>query len=144
MRTLFHFTAAQFIDRIRKEGITKCVIPFGFEPDGRVKLRRGYQWLTREQSFEQPWAQVGTLPLTKNAWRITVEIPAVFSNQLARWDELCVRYPIACADDLNMIPGHGDWYLYRGEIPPEWFGAITRNHEGRINPFDLMEGVDGQ
>ena len=141
--TLYHFTAGQHIEKIRAEGLTKGAFPRSINPrTGAVVMVGGYQWLTRERSFDQPWAALGSLPITRNAWRITVAIPLEARRHCAHWPALCARISgLQVADYFNAIPGSSDWFVYHGRIPPSWFLAVERNNEGRINPFDLLEGA---
>ena len=140
MKILYHFTANQLIERVRREGLTRGIFPHHIdEQSGKVICIGGYQWLTRESSFEQPWALLGQLPLSKTGWRITVAIPDERLRSLAHWPTLCARHNPQCADAFNAIPGSSDWFVFKGRIPPAWFMATERNLGDTMKP-DILNG----
>lgn len=164
MKTLYHFTSAHALDRIRKEGITRGALAWHLdrsnrpclirhpnerqlnsdqlavirksENEGRIPRRPGYQWLTCNPSWEQSWAFHSHLEFPKNAYRITVVIPPrVVERRLSSWAELCRRYNPDSAAVFN-TPAFDweNWFVHYGPIPPMAFLEIERNPGERIVP----------
>ena len=50
---LFHFCAPQFLDGIKREGLTMGRTPY--LKNGRIEFLLLQQWLTLNPSFEQSW-----------------------------------------------------------------------------------------
>lgn len=139
--TLYHLTSAHLIANIRKAGLNKGVLPWNLDEHGRPELVRGYQWLTTNAEFIQPWCLLGNLPYARNAIRITVHVPATHEGRLGRWLDLCNKYRPACADEINATGGDvGNWWVYRGAIPPDWFVAIETNLQERVRPESFNLG----
>ena len=138
MRILYHFTSEQLIQKVLRSGLTRGMIPWNIDPKTlEVRVQKGYQWLTQESSYEQPWALLGSLPVARNRYRITVAIPPPMSSRLAAWADICKLYSPESATGLNSCPGWQDWYVFKGIIPRSWFIAIERNPHG---PADQMRG----
>jgi hypothetical protein len=130
---LYHFTAAHFERSIRSQGLTRGALPWNALPDGRPEMRRGFQWLTSNASFSQPWCLLGNLPYSRNAIRIIVDIPMEQLPQLAKWSELCRLFSPASAEELNRNGGDVEnWFVFKGRIPPQWFLAIEPNYGERL------------
>lgn len=90
----------------------------------------GFQWLTTNPSFEQPWCFLGNLDFPKNAYRITVLIPpkAAVKPFLLEWPDLCKRCRPDSALELNInAVDWENWRLFYGAIPPSWFLEVVRN-----------------
>ncbi len=133
--TYHHFTAAHFLPEIRRRGLTKGAIPWNYDRNGRPTMQRGYQWLTTNPDFNQPWCLLGDLPYARNAVRLTIAIPATHQPKLAKWLELCARYRPHCADDVNAVGGDVEnWRVYHGRIPPGWIVAEEINFGERLRP----------
>ena len=138
MKILYHFTSEQLIGKVRRQGLTRGMIPWDIDPQTlEVRTQSGYQWLTCEKSYEQPWALLGNLPHARNRYRITIVIQGTAQQRLAPWTEICKRFSPESAEDLNRCPGWADWFVFKGRIPPQWFLSIERNPYG---PADQMRG----
>lgn len=88
----------------------------------------GFQWLTKNPSFDQPFALLGDLPFAKNASRITVLIPQAAETALHRWQELCERHKPQAAEELNTnAVDWQNWSVFNGWIPQAWFLEVHRN-----------------
>lgn len=158
-RILYHFTTANAIDRIRREGIHLGALPWHVDAKGepclirhpnergwpahliqrRRQLERmgsvprapGYQWLTENASFLQSWAFYGATGAPKNAYRVTVLVPEkVAEKRLSKWKTLCDRYRPDYADAVN-VPAFDweNWWVHYGPIPPVAFIEIERNSD---------------
>lgn len=155
---LYHYCPQHAIDGIRRKGIVKGALPwnrdaFG-EPQmvrhmretkwtaGQIRAHRareatgkaprtpGFQWLTTNPTFEQPWCFLGDLEFPKNAYRITVLIPPEKSVKpfVLEWPDLCNRCRPNSAEELNTkAVDWQNWRLFYGPIPPTWFLDVQRN-----------------
>lgn len=139
---LYHFTSAHHIAKIRSQGLTKGVLPWAFDlKTGNPIMRRPFQWLTANPQWEQPWCLLGNLPFSRNAWRITVNIPAEHYPKIIEWLAICRRYNPESAAELNATGGDVEnWRLFFGRIPPGWFLEVTRNGGQVMRPEDLLIG----
>lgn len=122
---LYHFTAAHLWPSIRREGITRGVLPT-LEQSGEIGITRGWQWLTENDSFEQSWCDSAhkSLPYDRNEVRITVCIPKAHRHTLMTWLEMATYLPLTAA----MLNSYGDpehWFIFKGKIPPGWFRGVT-------------------
>lgn len=131
----FHFTSAHLADKVRARGLTKGAIPWNLDQHGRPEMRPGFQWLTTNPDFHQPWCMLGNLPFARNAVRLSIEIPRDHLDRVAKWLELCARYRPDCADEINRTGGDTEnWRVYRGPIPPAWIVAHEVNFGQRLRP----------
>jgi hypothetical protein len=145
---LFHFTALHFIEKIKREGLTKGAMPWNLDKDGNPTLERPYQWLTRNSSFDQQWCLLGNLEYSRNAYRIAIQLPdrpRDFTKTpfLFKWEELCRRCRPDCMEEVNKTGGDVDnWFVFRGRIPPHWFIEVKRNNGEafRGTPGDIVTG----
>lgn len=105
-----------------------------------ARLFPGFQWLTSNPDWMQPWCLLGNLPFAKNAHRITIAFPQVAMPALMPWPDLCARHNPPSADELN-TPNVDwrNWFVFHGRIPPGWFVTVERN-QGET----LAAGVLGQ
>lgn len=138
---LYHFTAAHCIPKIRQRGLTKGALPWNLDKQGNPEMRRGFQWLTTNPDFAQPWCVLGNLPFPRNAYRITVLIPSHRQSRVFTWSELCRRCQPDCAEEINRNGGDiENWRVFAGPIPPTWFLEIARNTGQQIIAADLSLG----
>ena len=141
---LYHFTAAEYIEQIKVEGLTRGDVP--------TSLTEGVNavWLTNDRNplghglsdahvltaEERSMVErlTGQRPPenarypNKRAYRITVKVP--------RGDRALVPWPKwgrkrLAADWYETLSDigrgkHKTWYLYFGTIPPDWFTSIDQ------------------
>lgn len=149
---LYHFTAAHFIQAIKLEGLTKGVLPWNMGTDGRPQLLRnpfgagipggGFQWLTKNPSFDQPFCLQGALPFSKNAFRVTVMIPKIALPGLHSWPEMAARCRPDSAFELNTpAVDWKNWFVYHGPIRPCWFLEVMRNPGETLTPANHIHGA---
>lgn len=132
---LYHFTAGVFIDKIRHDGLTKGVLPWNLNRQGRPTFKSPFQWLTTNPDWAQTWCLLGSLPFARNAHRITVHVPEPQRQHLLKWTELCQRCQPDSASEINLAGGdHENWWLFHGRIPASWFLAVDVNFGERITP----------
>ncbi len=125
---LYHFTSVHAIDKIRARGLTKGVLPWNLDARGRPTFRSPFQWLTTNPSYAQTWCLLGSLPFSRNAYRITVCVPINRAEHVISWPELCQACNPDSAEELNRTGGDvQNWRLFAGRIPPAWFIAIDLN-----------------
>jgi hypothetical protein len=121
--TLYHFTARRFVSGIRKDGLTRGMVPVSLSPPRVVS---GYQWLTSNPDFAQEWAEgTGRLPYRRDEVRIAVDVPAVEQYRLTGRLGWTLLTPLAA--DLCACGDPDHWYVFRGDVPPSWLRDITEN-----------------
>lgn len=102
-----------------------------------VRLFPGFQWLTSNPSWSQPFALLGDLPFAKNSNRITVLVP---ETSVTSWRELCERHKPPAAEELNTpAVDWENWFLHPGPIPPGMFLEVARN-PGEATAAAFVEG----
>ena len=122
---LYHFCPAHFLPAIRKEGLTKGMIPVFKE--NTAEIVPGFQWLTLNKSFDQSWEKNGSLPYRRNEYRITVKIPKK-DNNLIPWLALCNHTELRpYIEPLNECGTPENWFVYQGRIRPGMFRGIDLN-----------------
>lgn len=146
---LFHFTAIEYIEDIKKEGLNRGDVPTSMY-DGRNGV-----WLTsdpepsghglseREELTDEDrnslWRCTGSLPPkgssffpNKLAVRITVVVPTT-DRKLVRWRKWSRKHcEPKTYDLLTKANGHkhDTWWIYFGLIEPSRFRAIEYLSQG--------------
>jgi hypothetical protein len=131
---LYHFTSTALISLVRSSGLTKGALPWNFDRDGNPEMKQGFQWLTSDSDwFAQSWCMMSALPISRNAYRLTIQIPPNAERRIFKWSELVRRCQPDSAEILNKFGGDtSKWFIFAGAIPPSWIIAIERN------PFETM------
>lgn len=123
---LYHWAPSHLIESIKKEGLTHGCTPFIGE-DGDIDFLRGHIWLTSDGTYDgQKWAIPVSIPYSRRAWRIEVNIPVhdqfkvVHSSEIARMlgDSILPGF----LDDQPEITKK--WYVHYGAIPRQWFKSV--------------------
>ena len=123
--TLYHFTANRFLRSIKKSGIRYGKILKSDPPN--VEFISGYQWLTKNKSFEQDWARgTGRLPYKRNEIRLTIEIPKDHYSDIRPWSQVKFMVP-KVADILSAYGDPENWILYEGVVWPKWIVSVDKN-----------------
>jgi len=122
---LYHFCPGHSLAGIKKEGLTIGAMTSII--NGKIKIVRGYQWLTVNPSFSQDWNTHYTLPYNRTDYRITVKIPKG-NPCIWHWKEMC-KNPLLkeAAETLNSFGDWESWYVYCGHVKPGWFREIVMN-----------------
>lgn len=133
---LYHYCPLSFLESIKEEGLTKGCIPM-FQKS-KVVFGGGFQWLTTNPSFEQSWENIyTTLPYRRNEVRLTIKIPEGDKN-LIKWLDFCsfnwtdIEKGDSIKRTAEILNSFGDperWYLYSGNVKPEWIKKIVYNPE---------------
>lgn len=109
---------------------------------GKLYWRPGFQWLTTNGDFAQPFCLKGMLPFPKNAYRLTVLVPDNGIHRLHKWSEMVARGRPDCAEEINAGVDWENWWTFYGPIPRSWvietplrnYGQqITAELEGKPN-----------
>ena len=149
---LYHFTAAEYLDAILREGLSKGDVPLvpvgagltgvwlttDVDPAGQG-LTDGYVLSEQERAvwsnlFHRPCPPGMRFP-NKRAVRIKVDIPRE-DTKLVRWT-VCGREHLEPSwyRDLSRAAGGSrktsSHWLYFGVIPPERFLSVERRHAER-------------
>lgn len=136
---LYHYTAAHCVQKIQRRGLTKGALPWNLDSQGNPTLRRGFQWLTTNPTWSQPWCLLGSLPFPRNAYRITVLVPPEQQRRVFAWLELCRRCQPDSAEEINRTGGDVEnWRVFHGPIPPQWFLAIDKNPSDLLAPEPVV------
>ncbi len=123
----FHFCADLFLCRvggIKDVGITLGKIPF--MKNGKFYFLDGYQWLTKNSTFNQSWNESSTLPYDRTANRLVVEVKRQKKHQVYKWMDFCERHKNDLSDDMNAFGDPENWYIFNGIIPVSWIVAIDQ------------------
>uniref|UniRef100_A0A6M3LCZ7 DUF4433 domain-containing protein n=1 Tax=viral metagenome TaxID=1070528 RepID=A0A6M3LCZ7_9ZZZZ len=127
---LYHFTSRHHIRGCIKEGLKFGHIPVSIDPP---KIIPGYQWLTKNKSFEQEWEKYSSLKYRRNYYQITIIIPKKYQKNLYKWLFFCKNTTnpeiINASKTLNMFGDPHKWYIYRGIVSPDWFVKVNINPE---------------
>jgi len=122
---LYHFTAEAYLERIKREGITRGDV--ATSPTGGFNA----PWLTNDPSWESQRWQRGSI-LDKSEVRITVNIPDD-DSKCVYWSTLAGALKVSSQWYLALDDAGGgkseNWWVYRGTVPPEWFEAIHLRRE---------------
>lgn len=126
--TLYHFCPTHLWERIKTEGLTKGGVVQSLMPP---KIKMGYRWLTKNPEFDQSWNTRFMVKYDRAAVRITVDIPGGTLNpRLTCWEhygrELTTPQTYA---DLSSYGDPENWYVYKGNIPTDWFTEVKFKNE---------------
>lgn len=124
---LYHFTAQRFVKKILKEGLTKGWLVKSLSPP---KLDSGWQWLTKNDHFNQAWARgTGRLPYKRNEVRLTFNIPDFAKENVIPWTKMRFVVP-EVYEDMSRYGDPENWMLYEGVVPSDWIVSVDENTEG--------------
>lgn len=124
--TLYHFTAKRFIESILKAGLTKGVMVKTISP---VTFIFNKQWLTKNPEFNQSWLNPNSqLKYKRNEVRLTIEIPIKQTQNCQPWSQMRFLVPLV-ADELSAFGDPENWFIYQGNIKPEWIIDVYQNEE---------------
>lgn len=124
---LYHFTSKHHIQGCTQEGLRLGIIPISINPP---KLIPGFQWLTKNKSFEQMWCdpKYSSLPYRRDEYRITIKIPRIQRKNLIAWLYYFEqKLKNTEAKHLNDFGDPYNWYLFKGIVTPKWFKIINHN-----------------
>jgi hypothetical protein len=125
---LYHFTAKCFLKGIEKDGLTRGCMLKSMSPPSFIP---NSQWLTSNPEFEQSWLNPNsTLPYKRNEVRLTIEIPDHAEANAKPWSQMKFLVP-EVAQDLSQFGDPENWWIYSGNIPPQWIATIDSYCESR-------------
>lgn len=123
---LYHFTSPRHIAGCRKEGLRLGSVPI-VDTGTKVMLLRGYQWCTTNPERDQSWAQNGTLPYDRTAYRLTISIPRQHRKHILVWLDICDSLcHWSMIDALNSFGDPENWRLYHGIIYPSFIKQVEQ------------------
>lgn len=83
--------------------------------------------ITINSEFNQSWAEgTGRLPYKRNEVRLTIEIPIEEVENCKSWEVMKFLCPLV-AEDLSSFGDPENWYIFQGEIKPDWITKIDFN-----------------
>lgn len=124
---LYHFTGDQFLYGIRTEGITLGMFPIIINE--KIVLMKDCQWLTKNESFDQPWhdPELTTLPYDRRRNRLTIKIPKKEENKLWEWKSIKIRFGKFFIPNFDYDEDCENWFIYMGKIKPQWIKKIEKS-----------------
>lgn len=125
---LYHFCAPQFLEGIRREGLTLGRTPFQL-PTGRLGFIQGTQWMTVNPDFEQAWNPMDTIRYDRTAYRLTYAIPKDAREHLATWWQLKARMIAKLGEGciwphFEVDQDLENWRIYMGRVHPVWLRKV--------------------
>lgn len=120
--TIYHFCAARHVKKIVRQGlIIGGVATFG---KTGYYAHTGYTWLTFDgDPKRQSWATRITIPYSRTAYRLTVEIPEEETGNIMDKEALEKHLP-GSKLLFEGWKGSENWRVYHGLIPPEWIKKV--------------------
>ena len=122
--TLYHFCADRHVKNIIRQGLIHGGV---CEPTktGYI-IHRGWMWLTTDPDPKrQSWATRKSIPYSRTAWRLTIEIPDEEIRNIYDHKTLPQLWP-ATVCLFRGWAGSENWRVYRGMIPKQWIKAAER------------------
>lgn len=120
----YHFCAERHVKKILRQGlIIGGVAIFG---KTGYTLHNGYTWLTLDgDPKRQSWATRFTIPYSRTAYRLTVDIPDEYAENIMDKDALEQHLP---GSEILFTgwKGSENWRVYHGTIPPDWIVKAER------------------
>jgi hypothetical protein len=116
--TLYHFTSAKRVMPIQAQGLTLGHVPVLLK-DGKFGLNPGFQWLTTNPEWVQPWATRMLIKEDRAEVRMEITIPASEIQSLARWTDVQGRFGWRgnAAEGFNLAGEGENWILFQGNLP---------------------------
>lgn len=131
-RRYYHYTALQHAEQIvASGGISRGGIPIP-DPSGEYldRVERGWQWLTKSDEWDQPWATMQSIDCDRTEVRFTIEIPLLELARLRRWDDIAADFgyrPEIAARFAALAGGESSsWFVFAGTIPNRWIVTIEK------------------
>lgn len=112
-----------------KQGLTRGVMVKSINP---ISFIYNKQWITKNSSFNQGWSiGTGILPYKRNEVRLTIEVPTNKMENCKPWSQMKFLCPLVAKDlEDSPLADPENWYIYQGEIKPQWIKQIDENEKG--------------
>lgn len=123
---LYHFCPDHLLKSIQRNGLTKGAYPlFG---DGHITFIDGCQWLTQDKDPKnQSWNTSHLIDYNRAAFRLTIEVPENRrGHKLVKATDFIQDMPTDTQGLVLDWPGHENWYIFKGRIPPNWIKGCRR------------------
>lgn len=126
--TLYHFLAAHMVEAVKRDGLTMGIFPIFDGAD--LTIIKNCQWLTADKNpNNQSWATSVTLPYSRTAYRLTVNIPFSRRKKLVKASDFVERLPETARELVDAWEGSDQWYVYLGPIPAKWIVGCKKQSE---------------
>ena len=123
---LYHFCPEWMLEDILRQGLTLgSLVAQG--PNAEIMLVPGYQWLTKNREWNQSWCEFSSRPYKRNEIRLAIKIPFMRCKQAIPWLRFCAKNPNPSWRNLNAYGDPDNWYVYHGNIPPNWIEKVYYN-----------------
>ena len=127
MKNIFyHYTANQFIEGIKKHGLTEGKTPV--IDKGELAFLVNTQWITKcADPDKQAWAIPVDISYTRREYRLKINIPKPYMMHLIDMSVFYERFKDLLPDGFNDFPEETDkWFIYNGDIPSRWIEQIRK------------------
>lgn len=118
MSIYYHFTAKHLFPKILKEGLTLGMFPLVSQTN--ILFIKLCQWLTTNNNFNQSWNTTNSIKYSRNDYRLKIEIPRAGERKVIKATDYIKTIPVEYRHIVTDWNGSEDWYLFMGEISPEW------------------------
>lgn len=124
--TLYHFCSERNIEGIKKLGLVLGMCPV--LTDTKISFIKNCQWLTTDNNqLNQEWDKGILLDYKRTDYRLSITIPRKHKNYLIKATDFVDKYlPKAAQGFVTEYPGHESWYVYLGNILPQWIKKIEK------------------
>ena len=122
----YHYTAKQFIEGIKKYGLTMGKTPI--YDKGKLTFISNTQWITKcGDPDKQLWAIPVTIKYSRREYRLKINIPKPFMKNIISMETFMKKYKKLLPDGFNNFPEETkNWFIYNGHIPNKWIEQIRR------------------
>ena len=127
MKNIFyHYTAKQFIQGIKQEGLTLGKTPI--IRNGVLSFLSNTQWISKDGDPEnQLWAIPVSISYTRREYRLKINIPKPFLKNIISMTDFMEKYSEILFDGFNDYPEETEkWFIYNGHIPSRWIEQIRK------------------
>jgi hypothetical protein len=94
----------------------------------KIRMIKKCQWLTvNSDPLKQTWATSHGLNYSRTAYRLRIIIPGKHLRNLVAAGEFVKALPVEARYFVEDWTGSEDWYIYRGEILPQWIKEIVKS-----------------
>lgn len=131
---LYHFTSAKRVLSIQRDGLTLGHVPCLLK-GGKLGLNPGFQWLTTNPDWSQPWATRALIKEDRSEVRMEVTIPLDKLQHLLRWTDVQHRFGWVgkAAEQFNFSGEGENWILFQGNLPADYINNTTERPKDHGN-----------
>ncbi|MBS0328240.1 MAG: hypothetical protein JSR30_00175 [Proteobacteria bacterium] len=114
-------------------------------PDKRIQMKTGLQWLTIDPEFDtQDWHEplLFTPPYDRRVdYRISIAIPRLLEFKVITWDGFARHHGLEVREYFDTFKSVRNWRIFIGSIPANW---IIETHRNPTRYEVAKEFLDGE